>query len=138
MKTSSLAAFVALGSYSCSALVRHLDLPAKWNQGVAFSIGGGFSSWAVMSGFVVLVVLSVSIPWRSSEKTWGLAFLWGGAVANLMDRLLYGAVMDYIPVPWPGGLSVNAADGALGIGVVLLAWDLYRRRGVRPAKKNTP
>ncbi len=138
MKTPTLAAFVALGAYGCSALVRRLGLPATWNQGVAFSIGEGLSSWAVVGGFLVLVALSVSMPWRSPQKTWSLAFLWGGALANLIDRLLYGAVMDYIPVPWPGGLSVNAADGALGIGAALLVWALYQQQAVAPKKENTP
>lgn len=129
MRAASLASFIALGTYGCSAVVRRLGLPAVWNQGVAFSSFGGRSVLAVGIGFFALAVLSAIVYGKSSYTRSGIIMLWGGALGNLIDRLLYGSVMDYIPVPfWPGGLHINVADLAIILGCLYLIQGFYRAK----------
>ena len=53
----------------------------------------------------------------------GLSFVIGGAIGNLIDRLRFGAVVDFLDVYWRGWHwpAFNVADSAISIGVVLLA-----------------
>ena len=56
------------------------------------------------------------IPW--------VALIFGGAVANLIDRLSYGFVIDFISVGfWP---AFNVADSAITIGALMLVWKMWR------------
>ena len=53
-----------------------------------------------------------------------LALIFGGALGNLLDRILYGKVVDFIDVGlhsmrWP---IFNVADSAVTVGMVILAW----------------
>lgn len=62
---------------------------------------------------------------RTSSFLPGLALLWGGALGNVADRLLLGAVTDYLRIPLPfhlfeGSLSLNLADGWIILGALLL------------------
>ncbi len=129
MKPASLVSFIAIGAYGCSAVIRKIGIPAVWNKGVAFSSFGDKSAIAVGLGFAVLAALTLSAPKKSNWSRRGLILLWGGAFGNLIDRLLYGSVMDYIPIPyWPGGLFVNVADLTLGAGTLCLLWGIVRER----------
>jgi len=100
-----------------------LDLVLVWNRGVSFGLfgSGTLGSWP----FVALAVV-VSL---------GLA-IWlvlGGALGNVIDRLIYGAVIDFIDLHsgswhWP---AFNIADAAITVGVVILAADAlpkFRKR----------
>ena len=56
----------------------------------------------------------------------GLAFIIGGAVGNLIDRIRFGAVVDFLDFHyeswhWP---AFNLADSAIFIGAALLIWDM--------------
>ncbi len=60
----------------------------------------------------------------------GLALMLGGAVGNLIDRLVAGEVVDFLKVPyWP---AFNLADSAITIGVLFLLWATLRETP-RPA-----
>ena len=61
----------------------------------------------------------------------GLGMIAGGAAGNLLDRLLQGAVVDFLDfhigrLHWP---AFNLADSAITVGVALLVWDLWREAG---------
>jgi signal peptidase II len=98
------------------------SLFAEWPQRVRIPLLVGFSSVAML---VVCYLL-----WRSAAKfTWGglaLAFILGGAVGNLYDRILFGRVTDFLhfhigPHTWP---DFNLADSAIVCGAALLCIDL--------------
>ena len=102
-----------------------IDLVSKWwvrsrgefvaNQGIAFGVE--FSSWFVWVGILVLVY----IMWvRIKSVEWGWLFV--GGLANLMDRFLWGSVMDWIRIP---GIEMwfNLADLYINVGI---AWVLGR------------
>jgi signal peptidase II len=125
----------ALEPYQVIELVPNLNLTLMFNTGAAFSLlsdAGGWQRW-LFAAFALAVTL-VLVVWLLRLKPgegWlaaGLALIIGGAVGNLIDRMLLGHVVDFIQVylpviplalfnPWP---SFNVADSAISIGVVLL------------------
>ncbi|MEX0731474.1 MAG: signal peptidase II [Aquisalimonadaceae bacterium] len=113
------------------ALIPMLNLTLSYNPGAAFSFLGEASGWQrwLFSGFaavvsVVLVIWLRRLPPWDRWMTWGLSLLLGGAVGNLIDRLLYGHVIDFIHVyyeRWSYPIF-NIADCAitLGAGMILI------------------
>src|SRR3989344_4583795 len=92
------------------------------NTGAAFGILQGQTFFLIL---VILVVIAFLL-YYSHEHQVALGFLLGGTLGNLVDRVLYGAVIDFIHVPfWP---SFNVADSFNVIGVGLLLFDAYVRR----------
>lgn len=102
------------------------------NEGAAFSFlndAGGWQRW-----FLVAISFGVSIfvaAWlykiRQSEKVLGLglAFVLGGAIGNLIDRVNQGYVVDFIVVHWEQHHfpAFNIADSTIFIGACLLILD---------------
>ena len=102
------------------------------NTGAAFGLFQGQSFLLIivaLAGIAVLLVYALVIyrkfpllDNRLGRSTLGLVL--GGAVGNLIDRLRFGYVTDFIDVGlWP---AFNIADSAITIGVILLAYSLLR------------
>ena len=108
----------------------HFDLRLAYNAGAAFSFlsdAGGWQRWFfVVLAVVVTVVLLVWLARLSARDRLtaaGLALVIGGALGNLIDRVAYGHVIDFIDVYWNTSLhwpAFNIADSAITVGVVLL------------------
>jgi len=130
-----------LQPYQVIELLPHLNLTLMFNTGAAFSLlsdAGGWQRWlfAAFALAVTLVLVLWLLRLRPGEG-WlaaGLALIIGGAVGNLIDRMLLGHVVDFIQVylpfiplalfnPWP---SFNVADSAISVGVVLLIIESLR------------
>jgi signal peptidase II len=99
------------------------------NTGVAFSLFSGGGSVVLLITLAALVLLTGYLARRPERP--GLwvptGLLIGGAVGNLIDRIVYGAVTDFIKLPlWP---AFNLADSAITIGVLALLWVFERPRG---------
>jgi signal peptidase II len=105
------------------------------NTGAAFSFLAGASGWqrwffvglgAVAAGFIVWMLRS-----HGGQKmfAWALALILGGALGNVIDRLLHGYVVDFIQVHWADRYfpSFNLADSAITLGAILLIVDELRR-----------
>jgi len=114
------------------------DLTHVKNSGAAFGLFASFDSplRAVLLNTVAFVVFFAVLiyAWRTSAASTrlqvGLALILGGAVGNLVDRIRAGSVTDFLDFyigsyRWP---AFNVADSAITIGVVLLAWDIWRPR----------
>lgn len=101
-----------------------LSLTHVQNHGVAFGLMPGIPPIVTMLAALTLVVLlayNKGRQLRSRMSAVGLALMAGGAVGNLLDRIRYGFVVDYIDVHvWP---VFNLADAAIvaGAGLVVLA-----------------
>jgi len=105
------------------------DLIHVRNTGAAFGIGAD-SGWSFRGGFFILMsfaVMAVIIwmmiagPVADMLLVIAYALFFGGAVGNLVDRLRFGAVIDFIDLHW-GDLhwpAFNVADSALCVGVAL-------------------
>jgi signal peptidase II len=114
-------------------LIPLLDLVRYHNTGAAFSLLAGDEGWQAWFFTVVALIVSGGIVWyqwslpRRGCRTLatGLALILGGAVGNVIDRLLYGYVVDFILFyyqawAWP---AFNVADSAITVGVALIIYD---------------
>jgi len=98
------------------------------NTGVAFSFAHGFDSLLLVGGtaLITLVVLWLWATARDGGRlvAIGFALITGGAIGNLIDRVRFGHVVDflYLHLGDRGLFVFNLADVALTIGPILLAW----------------
>ncbi|WP_020186413.1 signal peptidase II [Methylopila sp. 73B] len=115
------------------AVAPMFDLVLVWNTGVSYGLlqqDSDFGRWALVA---LHVVASIAITiWIGREKdalsTWALALILGGAVGNGIDRIAYGAVVDYALLHW-GEVTwyvFNLADAAIVAGVLLLLYGALR------------
>ena len=111
-----------------------LRLTMVWNQGVSFGLFR--ADHDVVRWLLTLFSLGVAcaLAWwaRTANRPLiglGLGFVIGGAVGNAIDRIRFGAVVDFVDVtqlgffPW----VFNVADSAITIGVLCLLLDSLRR-----------
>ena len=130
--STKLLADSRMALYEPIELVPSLALTKAYNTGAAFSFLGDASGWQrwFFSGLAV-VVCGVLLVWlrRLHADEWrtalALTLILGGAIGNLVDRVLYGHVIDFIDVyyktwHWP---TFNVADSAISIGAALLVLD---------------
>jgi signal peptidase II len=112
-------------------LTPFLDLSLRWNPGISFSLFAQGSH----SGRVVLLALTLAavalLGWwllraRSGLVAAGLGAIVGGALGNAFDRIVHGAVVDFLDLHAFGRhfFVFNLADAAINIGVALLIIDL--------------
>lgn len=92
------------------------DLPPLWRQAFFVSIA--------LVAVIVIVLMQRKLGRQNFWYTVSLAFVSGGAVGNLIDRVLYGSVVDFLDVyigkyHWP---AFNVADSGItvGVGIFLL------------------
>ena len=123
-----------LGSKGTIALLPILDLVLAWNKGVSYSLfrsDGDTGRWILIGlAFVALAVLAVWLTRTRSRLTAvALGLVAGGAAGNVIDRLIYGAVADFLyfhtPIPL-GPISnyvFNLADVGIVAGVVCLLYE---------------
>ena len=101
------------------------------NTGAAFSFLAGATGWQRWFFVALGAVAAVFIVWllrrHGGQRLfgWALALILGGAVGNMVDRLLHGYVVDFIQVHWRGWYfpSFNVADSAITVGAGLLMLD---------------
>ena len=115
------------------------DLVLVYNRGVSFGLLGGAPSWATAALIVFALLLSMALciwMWRADSLLLGtaLGFVVGGALGNVIDRFLHGAVVDFLDFHaagyhWP---AFNVADSAITIGVVILIIDSLKSKPAEP------
>jgi signal peptidase II len=118
------------------------NLTLVYNTGAAFSFlsdAGGWQRWFFVT--VAVLVSLVMVFWLARlqpRERWtalGLALIVGGAVGNLIDRVVLGKVVDFLQWHWQDWYwpSFNLADSAITLGVILLLIDgLF---GARPQEE---
>ena len=150
------AAVIALDQLSKAWILRHyalgdstpvtgfFNIVRAHNTGAAFSFLAGHDGW--QRWFFVALALAVSgvIVWllrRHGERrgfALSLSLILGGALGNVIDRLLHGYVVDFLDFHWPflnalfyGGHypAFNVADAAITVGAVLLILIEFLRPG---------
>ncbi len=114
------------------AIVPGFNLTLMHNAGAAFSIlsqAAGWQRWIFI--ILAIIVSTIIIVWLvrlPADKRWiacGLALILGGAIGNLLDRVMLGYVVDFIDIyyqhrHWP---AFNIADSAITVGAVMLIID---------------
>jgi signal peptidase II len=107
------------------------------NTGAAFSFLAGAAGWQrwffIALGLAATAFIGLMLKRHGQQTLFALALslILGGALGNVIDRLLHGYVVDFIQVHWAGWYfpSFNIADSAITVGAVLLIWDELRRVG---------
>lgn len=114
-----------------------LNLTMVWNTGITFGLFNGFGEWGhvVLALVALAVVIALGLWLRRAESALvaaAIGAIAGGAVGNVIDRLRFGAVVDFIHAH-AGGWNwyvFNLADAAIvcGVGALLLDSQLRQRR----------
>ncbi len=120
--------------YESIAISPFFNLTYVRNLGAAFSFlsdAGGWQRWFFAS--MALIISGILVTWLYRLKKHetllavALAFVLGGAIGNLIDRLAYGYVIDFLDVyyqhwHWP---AFNVADMAISLGVFLMLLESF-------------
>jgi signal peptidase II len=136
-KTLILGAFRDGGSHTVTSF---FNIVRVHNTGAAFSFLAGASGWQRWFFVGLGAFAALFIVWMLRSHggqrmfSWALALILGGAVGNVIDRVLHGYVVDFIQVHYGSAYfpSFNVADSAITVGAILLILDELRRvRGSR-------
>ena len=116
------------------------SLTMVWNHGVTFGLLNGLGPWGpwLLAGAALAVVIVLGVWLRRAESRLvaaALGAIAGGAVGNVIDRLRFGAVVDFLHAHAFGWswYVFNVADAAIVCGVAVLVLD-----GLRPKRDSAP
>lgn len=120
-----------MGTTPIRRVNNYFDLVLAHNEGAAFSFLANASGWQryLFSGIALAALLYIGTLIRRHADNrrfcLGLSLIMGGALGNLVDRILVGTVTDFIQWHvghhyWP---AFNLADSAITLGVAVLLWD---------------
>lgn len=112
-----------------------LNWTLVYNSGAAFSFlaqAGGWQRWFFTGVGIIAALIMIWLIRKNSHQTifsLALSLVLSGAIGNVIDRIIYGAVVDFVDVHymgwhWP---AFNIADSAITIGVILLIVDEIKR-----------
>ena len=112
------------------------NLVLVYNKGAAFSFLSNAGGWQrvffIGITSAAIIVLTWLIAKHHEEKLfrWGLTLILGGAIGNLIDRIAYGHVIDFLDFHYAGWhfWAFNVADSAISVGAALLILDSFRPR----------
>jgi signal peptidase II len=132
-----------LGSYrlgDSTTVTSFFNIVRAHNTGAAFSFLAAASGWQRWLFTAIGIVATIFIVWmlrsHPGQKlfSFSLACILGGAIGNVVDRLLHGYVVDFLQFHWAGWYfpAFNVADSAITIGAACLILDELLR--VRRAK----
>lgn len=117
------------------ALTSFFNLTLVYNKGAAFSFLASESGWQrylfTGLGIVAALVIIMLLKRHAGQRLfcWALALVMGGAIGNVIDRMLYGHVIDFLDF-YMGNWhfpAFNVADSAICIGAGLFILDELRR-----------
>ena len=124
-------------------LTPFFDLQMVWNRGVSFGLlraNEDLARWGLVA--LSFVSSGVLLWWlRGAERKLtaaALGLVIGGAIGNVVDRIRFGAVADFLDFnglwfPW----VFNVADAAITVGAILLAVDMLFFTEAEPGKGTT-
>ena len=128
-----------------SVIPGFFDLVLVHNRGMAFGIfgrsGSGFAFCLLLGAILAaIVVIFFFFYWTRKNQKWltiGLALILGGAVGNLVDRIRFGHVIDFLDFSvkayhWP---AFNLADSAVTIGTLWLLLNLILGKSFTKARR---
>lgn len=116
-----------------------LHLTLVHNRGAAFGILKEQTGFFIFTSVFSLLLIYFGLKKRRQEKisiyTLSLAFIAAGAIGNLIDRVRFGYVIDFLDLRvWP---VFNVADSAITIGAVLLGWSVLTSKEMQSVKRKT-
>ncbi|MBC7514343.1 MAG: lipoprotein signal peptidase [Herminiimonas sp.] len=117
------------------AITSFFNLTLVYNKGAAFSFLATESGWQrylfTALGIGAALVIAFLLKRHAGQRLfcWALALILGGAIGNVIDRMLYGHVIDFLDFHTTGWHfpAFNVADSAICIGAALFIFDELRR-----------
>ena len=128
--------FVVPDEFSQITILPIFNIVHAWNLGASFSLfaaEGEGRRWALIA--IMLIISGFVAFWltKTTRKLPALAYgaILGGAMGNVLDRLLHGAVFDFLQFHLAGYYypSFNLADSAIVVGVGVLLLESFRQQG---------
>ena len=112
------------------------NLVLAHNTGAAFSFldnAGGWQRWMFTAIAIVASIWIVRLLRQHAQQTTfclALALVLGGALGNLIDRVAYGYVVDFLDFYWNSYHfpAFNVADSAISVGAALLLLDSFKKK----------
>jgi signal peptidase II len=92
------------------------------NRGISFGRLTDSGGLVLVAVAALVVGLALGLVLGPPRYRLGLGVLLGGALGNLIDRVRFGAVVDFVQVPW--WPTFNVADAAIVAGVALVVWQV--------------
>ena len=133
-------AFIVLFKEKQVLIINHfLNFRPVWNDGISFGMLQGYGNFGRFVFIIIALIISLWIIVYSKKLNTigfiGYNMIAGGAIGNVIDRVIHGKVIDFIDVHykeyhWP---TFNMADSFIFIGVLLF---IYNEFVVLRGKKN--
>ncbi|HET6515782.1 MAG TPA: signal peptidase II [Thermodesulfovibrionales bacterium] len=125
----------SIGPFEIKKILPFLQLVSVRNEGAAFGLFAALGNTTFILISVVAIIVVLVLLMRTGEDRFGLALVLGGAIGNLIDRIVFGKVTDFIDVfagrfHWP---AFNVADSSLTVGLVVLLFHSFF-----PGKRENP
>jgi signal peptidase II len=136
-----------LGEHGPTRINALFSIQETYNRGIAFGMFQGIGplvGWLTIAVVVGMLIYLVHLPKEEKLVQIGLALLIGGALGNLIDRIIVGKVLDFIVTPLRPGIF-NVADVAINLGIIIILlatiWSALRPRNqdlaeAPPSKQN--
>lgn len=112
-----------------------LDFVYTWNYGISFGIFKQYYQYSnyillVLNSLIVIYLTNMLLKSESRLSIYGLNLIIGGAIGNLADRVMQGAVFDFIYFNYKdfGFPAFNLADSFISIGAALFIYDHFLRK----------
>lgn len=131
---------VNIGEVKTIEVTSFFNLVMVWNHGISFGMfndGDPHQYQPMMLSLLSIVIVTILLLWLKKAETkwqvWGLGLVIGGAMGNVIDRIIYGAVADFLDFyvgtyHWP---AFNLADSFICVGVFLLVLEgLFAKKAV--------
>lgn len=126
--------FYSITPYSYIPVMPLFNLTHVYNKGAAWSFladAGGWQRWfftALALAATVFITVMLKKHLHDKRLCLGLTLILGGAVGNVIDRMIHGHVIDFIDFYW--GLwhfpAFNVADISITLGAMVMIWDSLR------------
>jgi len=107
----------------------------SWNQGISFSLfNSGETATVILLLVLTITITSVLIAWMwRTHRRWlqiGLGLIVGGALGNIIDRAMIGAVADFLHFYWRDWHfpTFNVADSCITVGAIIVLLDALFER----------
>ncbi len=124
----------SVGHMERQIMTPFFNLVLVFNPGASFSFladAGGWQKWFFIALALGISVWLLKLLRRHAQERLlptALSMILGGAIGNVVDRLRYDAVVDFLDFHlagyhWP---AFNVADSAISVGVVLMLWHQFR------------
>jgi signal peptidase II len=130
--------------YLMAHVTNFFNIVFTWNFGTAFSLFNALGEFApialiIMTGMIIALILYYLIKRAQRFEIVPLALVAGGAIGNLLDRIRFGAVVDFLDFHigayrWP---AFNVADVCIvvGVGLYIMGWYIARKKCLENCNK---